>query len=522
MDTNISHSQRWQLLLTSVTFSLVLIVATIATLGAQEIKSKGQGDPADLSTSVKLADRDEVRPNDPLKYTIVITNSGGVSVTNAMMTDMLPADTSYVTGSLMITPNIGMGNYNAGTVSWNGDLEADEAVSIMFSVTLDEGTWETGDEIVNSAEITGTGTGHTASVTTTVDADTYIFLPIIFQPLEPPFLWEIPRPDSSNSWTVSWTPIGGADHYEIEEANNIAFVNSTILTSNNETLDVTRQAQWANEWFYRVRTVNADGLTSDWSNIRSIVGAYRDNFTTEDSGWIIQRTTFLEEVLSWYDLDNDWFIIQIDDKWDWGLASPLRKAPEMPYRIEMRSQRASNGNLISHGIVYAGDWNGNPCIELGSFDGIYMDTDCFNHFYNTNIINKNRDIQTDLKLLWERVDRLIWCLECGGSPMKRIGDDVNAWPQRDPIPNLAGDGWNTWVIEVEETGSKMYVNGQLIAEFPSDRWLDDPYFGVFASTDEYNNSTWRIDYFQVTPMDATEIEDGISSSAEPALETKDK
>jgi hypothetical protein len=107
-------------------------------------------------------------------------------------------------------------------------------------------------------------------------------------------------------------------------------------------------------------------------------------------------------------------------------------------------------------------------------------------------------------MLFERVDKLVWCLECGGSPMKRLGDiDPNSAKD---LNGVEPEGWNSYRIEVREDGIKLFAakrGAPLIEQlnYKDTRWIKDPYFGVFASTDEYNNSTWRYDNVQVMPLD---------------------
>ncbi|MFZ1400093.1 MAG: hypothetical protein WAS33_24535, partial [Candidatus Promineifilaceae bacterium] len=85
---------------------------------------------------------------------------------------------------------------------------------------------------------------------------------------------------------------------------------------------------------------------------------------------------------------------------------------------------------------------------------------------------------------------------CGGSPLKRLGDVPPALPFH---PNA--NDWNNYRIEVRASGIKFFLNGSLRYTYNDTRWINDPYFGVFASTDEYSNSTWRYEYFRVTPLD---------------------
>jgi hypothetical protein len=250
-------------------------------------------------------------------------------------------------------------------------------------------------------------------------------------------------------------------------------------------------------YYYRIRALKS-GHSSDWSNVVKVVGAYYDEFTSNQTGWsgptlkdALRRLTYIERTDSWYEI-GDWLILRVEDSWDWAIASPLMPAPQPPYVIEFRSMPANLGNLVSHGVVFGADWTGAACPDWSSLLGVYAHQNCFNHFYNTNLIWSSG---TDLTLLWERIDTLIWCPTCGGSPMKRLGDThvIRFHPD--------ASGWNDYRIEVRESEIKFYLNGSLSYTYSDTRWINEPYFGVFASTDEYSNSTWRWEYYKVTPLD---------------------
>ncbi|MCA9993235.1 MAG: hypothetical protein KDE29_19750, partial [Anaerolineales bacterium] len=143
-----------------------------------------------------------------------------------------------------------------------------------------------------------------------------------------------------------------------------------------------------------------------------------------------------------------------------------------------------------------GDFPGDICPDWSSLAGVYEHSLCFNHFYLPNVIWYG-----PLKVQFEQVDYLVWCPTCGGSPMKRLGDDYGNWFLIDPLNSANPSDWNTWKIEVRPDGLRMFVNGQQYATLDDTRWVNDPYFGVFGSTDEYSNSTWRWDYVEVRPLD---------------------
>ena len=344
----------------------------------------------------------------------------------------------------------------------------------------------------------------TTLIVNTSTLTNFIYLPVAFNP-PPKLVITVTRANSANQWTVSWNDGGSAiTAYELQEAQNPDFSDAGVIYNgpNLQHLVSTHAASFNNEYYYRVRAV-AGSLPGPWSDTGMGVGAYLDNFTDNTSGWAIRRTTFLEEVRTWYEnhpaAEDDWqLIIQVEDSWDWGISSPLRRAPAPPYAIEYRAMPANLGNLVSHGAVFGGDWNGQVCPDYSSLDGIYRHNICFNHFYNTNTI-----WFSDLKLLFEKVDYLEWRPQDGGSPLKRGSySNFNDWIPKELKPYVGNpDGWNTYRIEVRDSGIKYYVNGSFVTEMTSTQWVNEPYFGVFASTDEYSNSTWRIDYYKVTPLD---------------------
>jgi hypothetical protein len=174
-------------------------------------------------------------------------------------------------------------------------------------------------------------------------------------------------------------------------------------------------------------------------------------------------------------------------------------APRVPYAIDFEARIVAPANLLSFGMVFGGDWNGQTCPPGTSYDEWYRHENCFNHFYNTNSI-----FFGPMKLLFERVDYLVWLPNEGGSPMKRGGDITG-----DNIRIYQGvdsEGWNRYRIEVRADGIKVYAGERgkdlvLQFEYGDTRWVNDPYFGFFASTDEYNNSTWRFEYLEIMPLD---------------------
>lgn len=461
------------------------------------------GSPADLSGSSKGVDRASATPESVLAYTITLGNSGE-QATTAEMTDTLPAELTYVPGTLSVTPDIGAYDDTNDIITWSGTITGGADVTINFDAQL-AATVAPDDMVTNTAEITGTGQLITRSAATQIveaaPVTTTMYLPAIFESVPTVTGIQVSRPDGDNQWTVSWTAVGAAGAtYELQESHDpdFATVLKTYETGTNSSQLIDHDPSINNVYYYRVRAQAGDFLGS-WSEVDFVIGGYRDDFTTKDGGWEIRRTTYIEEVRSFYEIEDgkDWFVIQVEDSWDWGIAAPKALAPSIPYVIEYASKFASTGNLVSHGAVFGGDWPGAICPDKSSADGWYKHDLCFNHFYNTNTI-----FYGPLKMLFERVDRLVWCADdpnCvgGGSPLKRGADTKII----DPIPNVEAEDWNTWRIEVRASGIRMFANGELFLTYDDARYVTEPYFGVFASTDEYSNSTARFEYYQVLPLD---------------------
>ncbi len=467
---------------------------------------------ADLSQSSKSAEISEAAPGDTVGYTLIISNTGVNTASDVFLTDPLPTGIDYISGTLSLATT---GLVSGSVYGFTDNVLTFEAqhigsfgsATLTFDVLVDEMLTD-GTIITNVATISDTSSMVMVDATFAVvvepeTTDSVVFLPAVYKPLSAPTLNPIGRPNSNNQWLVSWQYSGGDGvTFTVQESQDMFFGNPTETTVTATSLNVSHPLTADNVYYYRVRT-NSGSLSSGWSNVHSVVTGYRDNFTIPRD-WGMRRTTNLEEVSMFYE-NNDWLIIQTQDKWDWGIFSPLKQAPSLPYAVEYRSQAANLGNLLSHGAVFAADWNGEACPDYSSEVGLYQHTNCFNQFYNMNIINQSIFDYVHMKLVVENVGQLVWCFGdpgCTQSPMKRLSENYgNAVVDEKQLTSLAADGWNVYRYEVRDSGITSYVNGVYVTQTPVGSWNDEPYFGLFVSTDEYNNSAWRIDYMQVTPLD---------------------
>lgn len=333
------------------------------------------------------------------------------------------------------------------------------------------------------------------------EATMFAFLPLTTFGLAPQpgqVMLTVGEPNGLNAWVASWTADANATGYELQEAHESDFSDAQTIDAGTLTeLLLQRTPSPSNVFYYRARSV-VGGLAGPWSNVERVVGGFRDDFEDPNSGWSMRRTTYIEEVHGRY--QDGYFVLDVNDRWDWGIASPGMPAPRVPYVIDFYGMIDDGGaNLWSFGAVFGGDWPAENCPMATDTDGWYKHGDCFNHFYNTNTI-----FYGPLKLLFERVDYLEWCLQCGGSPLKRLGDinpgSIKTLKLVDPT------GWNHYRIEVREDIIRIYAaklgfEPELQYTYRDMRYVGDPYFGLFASTDEYTNGIWWFDNFQVMPLD---------------------
>ena len=89
---------------------------------------------ADLKVSIAL-DNATPNENDPVTYTIILTNNGPVNATGVTITDDLPQGVTYVSSKA------DEGSYNAGTGNWTvGNIENGASLKLTITATVNHGT----------------------------------------------------------------------------------------------------------------------------------------------------------------------------------------------------------------------------------------------------------------------------------------------------------------------------------------------------------------------------------------------
>jgi uncharacterized repeat protein (TIGR01451 family) len=106
--------------------------------------------PPDLSLSYKSVNLAHVSDGDTLTYTLALHNMSAITAT-ALLTDPLPAHTTYVAGS--VRASSGMITFAANEVRWHGEIIAGAPVVLQYAVVISATGLTPGDRITNTAQL---------------------------------------------------------------------------------------------------------------------------------------------------------------------------------------------------------------------------------------------------------------------------------------------------------------------------------------------------------------------------------
>lgn len=307
----------------------------------------------------------------------------------------------------------------------------------------------------------------------------------------PPVLSPVTKLPRDTAYTLYWTvPVSSSEifSYTVQESSTPSFSAPIEYTTVYTTYAFNDKP--SGDYYYRVRAHNLWG-GGEWSNViqASVNLAFRDDFNDITTGWQTCRTSAptLDDAVVEYSGTGQ-LITRVESRWDFGVFSPLQPAPEPPYRIVLKSRIIHLANLTSYGIVFGGN-EGTECqidrSNAGDPNG------CFYHYYRLNVIWGGF-----LKFSVKRVDSHL-----GGEDGRGKGYGVELMPYHDVSDLTSADDWNTWEIRVYPNGFSVYVNGNLVGWSYDTTYINDPFFGIFTSTDEYNGSRWEHEYFYVVPLD---------------------
>jgi hypothetical protein len=327
------------------------------------------------------------------------------------------------------------------------------------------------------------------------DLDPVYYFPVVmvnWPPMPPtPVLHDIHNPIWDRDYVVDWyEPLSPKTatvmSYTLQESFDSTFADVTsyqVLTPSVPFL--IDQKPWGTMGYVHYR-VKAHTLWGDgpWSDTESALLLSRsDDFNYPQTGWTARRTSApdLAAMKSWYQYGR--LVTGVEDRFDFGIFSPMQEAPEPPYRIAMRSDIIHIANETSYGIVFGGN-KGEFChverANAQSADG------CFSHYYRLNVIFGGY-----YKYLVTRVE---------GHSERGKGEGKDLMPNYAYFSTSDPTYWQTWEIRVYDNGFALYGNDEYLLWFPDTTYINDPYYGIFSSTYEYNGARFKHEYFRVEPL----------------------
>lgn len=302
--TRASIVTRGRLLGTSASLALLLLVVLVGGL----LASEREIEPAETAqaglTLTKSVDDGNPPPGEALNYTLELSNDSDAKIDRVVLTDALPAEISYVPGTLTYESPQAIFNppiVVSGVLTTSGEMGANGLLRVTFQALLTD-TAAVGEVITNTAVVTGAGDLVEASAAVTVaPAVRDVYLPLISKAFAAPAL-QTTQPSADNQWTLTWNDVSDDETgYRLEEATDPNFTANNRLYNlgANVTERVIQKAtNDTNTYYYRVRALG-EYMDGPWSNVVSVV-------TIPEL--TIEATT--------PDLDNTWTV-----SWDDGIAN---------------------------------------------------------------------------------------------------------------------------------------------------------------------------------------------------------
>ena len=123
-----------------------------ATLNVNNL-SEDLNDSYKIVQNVTTMDLGATNEGDTLRYSIELVETGGLDATNVSVSDSIPANTTFVSGTLTVD-GVVQADPGGGTINLSGlTVSANDTLTIEFDVTIDTPT-STGTIISNTADIT--------------------------------------------------------------------------------------------------------------------------------------------------------------------------------------------------------------------------------------------------------------------------------------------------------------------------------------------------------------------------------
>jgi len=351
----------WAFLL-ALGLSLVLSRFQALAQPALEVTAPNLDVQKDVNTSLAL-------PGETLAYTITIHNSGDTSAA-VWLTDVLPSELTYVSGSL--GANYGTPAPAGGAITWSESVGVDQTARIWFRATVSPEI--TATVVENTAQVTGTGVLIVASRQTNIagslptsqirspDMDAIITQKGVrtisgiawLGGAIPPYLVEDPvlsveRVDARTYW-VKWTEVTSATYYLLHEATQPDFSDYEPTTIQAPATDVPISKGTGEDatYYYRVQALRSGLNPSRWSNVESVVVPWTAASTGFPAAALSTGVAANSLITVQVRIDNgNWHTAMVTATawgWDWAYAWTLPEENNVQHTIQTQARDAV-GNL---------------------------------------------------------------------------------------------------------------------------------------------------------------------------------
>jgi len=336
--------------------------------------------------------------------------------------------------------------------------------------------------------------GPTDTITVTLRNKNYIqIFPLTFKRWPPvpyaPTLNDIANADQAPDYTVSWSyddnapAVPDPTSYTLQEAKGTPTGFVDVYSGSSTSRQFTDKEDGT--YYYRVRGQNSWGPGA-WSAVKSTTvrsRTFRYDFERSFAkpAWPIRRTSLYQGDQwggTWTEEHDGTMYILMNNRFDFAIASPWEEAPDPPYVIKVKAKVHDPGNLISYGIIFGGN-GGSPCPA-------YRENGCLTHYYRLEVLWYGA-----LKAQFKRIDQ--------HESDKGHGQGKELIKYKDVASSSRGDDWHTWKFEVKPDGIDIYFDGEKFGSTSDTKYINDPYFGVYVSANEYKPAIGRFDYYYVEP-----------------------
>jgi uncharacterized repeat protein (TIGR01451 family) len=336
--------------------------------------------------------------------------------------------------------------------------------------------------------------GPTDTITVTLRNKNYIYiLPLIFKRWPPvPYattLNDIANADQDTDYTVSWSyydndpNVQDPTSYTLQEAKGTPTGFVDVYSGSSTSRQFTDKEDGT--YYYRVRGQNSWGPGA-WSAVKSTTvrsRSYHYDFSRSYAkpAWPIRRTSLYKGDQwggTWTEEHDGTMYALMNDRFDFAIASPWEEAPPPPYVIKVRVKIHDPANLAAYGIIFGGN-GGSPCPA-------YRTSGCLTHYYRLEVI-----WDSALKAGLKRIDQ--------HESDKGHGQGKELIGYQYVTGSGSGDDWHEWKFKVKSDGIEVYFDGEKIGSTSDNKYVNDPYFGVYVSANEYKPAIGRFDYYYVDP-----------------------